>query len=360
MLSSFIKNLDGKLVFPSLIIFSLGALSLFSIDLRLLESQLFFLILAIFTFLIFANLDLKIFPHFDWHFYIFSLFSLLLTFILGTLTRGSMRWIRIGSLNLQPSELVKPLLIVSFASFALKMDFKNLKNILFFIFLLLLPVLLIFKQPDLGSALVVLVFGFSIMLAKGIKKTYFILGAILLLLLLPLSWQILKPYQRQRITSFLNPQDDPLGSGYHLIQAQIAVGSGIFWGRGLGRGSQSQLEFLPERHSDFIFASLAEELGFMGSSILLLAFLLLLYKIFKISQQAQFEFSQLVCLGGAMLLFFQFFVNVGMNLGLMPITGITLPLVSYGGSSLLSTSILLGLIQSAAKNLKRDSMIEIK
>ena len=245
-------------------------------------------------------------------------------------------------------------------SLALYLDFRRFKDILFFLFLLLLPVLLIFKQPDLGSALVVLVFGLSIMFAKGIKKIYFIAGAVFLLLFLPLSWGLLKPYQQQRIFSFLNPQHDPLGSGYHLIQAQIAVGSGLFLGRGLGRGSQSQLQFLPERHSDFIFASLSEELGFLGASFLLLAFFFLLQQIFKISQKSQTEFGALVCLGSGVLLFFQTGVNVGMNLGIMPITGITLPLVSYGGSSLLSTSIILGLIQAAAKNLKRDSMIEIK
>ncbi len=356
----FLKNLNGGIIFPSLVIFSLGLLSLFSIDSNLFKNQLVFFGLALLVFLFFSQLDFKIFAHFDWYFYIFSLLALIITFILGNLTRGSLRWIRISNLNLQPSELVKPFLVLSFSSLALKLDFRRFKDILFFLFLLLLPVLLIFKQPDLGSALVVLVFGLSIMFAKGIKKIYFIVGAVFLLLFLPLSWGLLKPYQQQRIFSFLNPQHDPLGSGYHLIQAQIAVGSGLFLGRGLGRGSQSQLQFLPERHSDFIFASLSEELGFLGASFLLLAFFFLLQKIFKISQKSQTEFGGLVCLGSGVLLFFQTGVNVGMNLGIMPITGITLPLVSYGGSSLLSTSIILGLIQAAAKNLKRDSMIEIK
>lgn len=357
---SFFKNLDGWIIFPAVVIFSLGALSLFSINLRLFESQLVFFILAVLAFLFFANFDFEVFSHFNWYFYVFSLLALLLTLVLGTLTRGSLRWIRIGSLNLQPSELVKPFLILSFSSLALRLNFNKLKHILFFLICLFIPVFLIFKQPDLGSALVVLTFGLSIMLFKGIKKAYFMAGIFLLTIFLPLGWHILRPYQKERLLSFLNPQNDPLGSGYHLIQAQIAIGSGLFLGRGLGRGSQSQLEFLPERHSDFIFASLGEELGFFGASLLLLAFLVLLIHIFQISQKSETDLGCLICQAVAVLIFFQMLINVGMNLGLMPITGITLPLVSYGGSSLLSTSIILGLVQSVAKNLKRDSIIEIR
>lgn len=355
-----LKNLDCFLFAPFLIIFSLGVLILFSINIALFKNQLVFFSLGLVIFFIFSRLDYQIFSHFSWHLYILSVFLLLLTFVLGTITRGSVRWIKIGNLNLQPSELVKPFLILSFAGFASKFDLRKVKNLLKFLALLLLPVFLIFKQPDLGSAIVVLVIGISIIFVKGIKKTHLFLGLILLVLLIPLSWRVLKQYQRQRIVSFLNPHYDPLGSGYNLIQSKIAVGSGQFFGKGLGGGGQSQLRFLPESHSDFIFAGLSEELGFIGGTLIILTFFIFIFHIFNLSKKSVSLFGSLFCAGAGVMFFFQSFVNIGMNLGMLPITGITLPLVSYGGSSLISSLIILGLLQSAAKRLKKGELIEIR
>jgi rod shape determining protein RodA len=354
------KNLDWLIMTALLIIFSLGGLVLFSLDSRLFFNQLIFFILSLIPFFLLASFDYRIFKGFYFYLYGASLFLLLLTFALGRLTRGVTRWIAIGGFNLQPAELVKPLLILAFSSSILRFNLKKIKNIALYLFFLLLPAILVFKQPDLGNSLVLLVIWLAVILQRGLKKKYIFLGLVVFFAFLPLSWRVLKPYQKERIISFANPESDPLDSGYNLIQARIAVGSGQFLGKGLGGGSQSQLRFLPERHSDFIFACLGEELGFVGASFLILVFLILILRILLLSQKSLDIFGSLICIGTAGMLFFQVFINIGMNLGLVPITGLTLPLVSYGGSSLLATMISLGLVQSVARQLKRETLIEIK
>jgi rod shape determining protein RodA len=225
---------------------------------------------------------------------------------------------------------------------------------------LLLPALLVFLQPDLGSSLVLVFSWLGIVFASGVSWVY--LGFLLVPLAgsLPLVWHFLKDYQRQRLLSFLSPSGDPLGAGYHLVQSMVAVGAGRFLGRGFGQGTQSHLRFLPEGQTDFIFASFAEEMGFLGSLILVFCFLLLLWRVLVVALEARNRFGYLVCLGAFSLLFFQTVVNMGMNLGLLPITGVTLPLVSYGGSSLLATFIFLGLVESVARFGRKREVVEIK
>jgi rod shape determining protein RodA len=226
--------------------------------------------------------------------------------------------------------------------------------------LLAIPALLIFKQPDLGSTLVVAAFWWAIFFAADLPLKYFIGTTVAALASLPLVWRFLAEYQKQRITAFLNPYADPRGSGYHLLQSIIAVGSGGFFGRGLGRGIQSQLRFLPESNTDFIFASLAEELGLAGSALLLIAYFLLLKRLLFIARQAPDNFSQLLTVGVFAMMLFQLLVNIGMNLGILPITGITLPLVSSGGSSLLATMISLGLVHNISRQQLPLKSLEIK
>jgi len=209
--------------------------------------------------------------------------------------------------------------------------------------------MLIFLQPDLGSSLVVFIFWLGIAFAAGIPKRLIAGLGLVAAALFPLSWLILKQYQKERIFSFLNPFSDPLGSGYNMIQAMVAVGSGQWLGRGLGRGTQSHLMFLPERHSDFIFASLAEELGFLGGFLLIIVYAFLLWRLLKIASQAKEKYGVLICLGVFSMIFVQVLINIGMNLGLVPVTGITLPLISSGGSSLLATVISLGIVQNIAR-----------
>jgi len=199
----------------------------------------------------------------------------------------------------------------------------------------------------------------GIVFAAGLPVKYLVTGTLALVVLFPLSWNTLKDYQRARLTTFVDPLSDPLQSGYNLLQSIIAVGSGQILGRGLGHGTQSQLKFLPERHTDFIFASLSEELGFVGGILIIGLFTLLLTRVLRYSQNAKDSFGALICFGAFSLITFQVFINIGMNTGLVPITGITLPLVSAGGSSLISTLASLGIVASVSLRLKKQRLFEI-
>ena len=243
-------------------------------------------------------------------------------------------------------------MILSLASFAQKFDLNRKKNLFFYSLITLIPVFLVFKQPDLGSATAITVIGLAIALAAGLSVRHLVSGFLLSILLLPLSFNLLKPYQQERIKVFINPFKDPLGSGYSVIQSTVAVGSGQLWGRGLGHGTQSQLRFLPESHTDFVFASIAEELGFAGSFALLLSYFVLLNRMLVIASKSEDTFAKLIVLGVFSLITFQFTVNIGMNIGIVPITGVTLPLVSSGGSSLVASLACIGLVHSVSRKMK--------
>ncbi|MFH0943047.1 MAG: rod shape-determining protein RodA [Candidatus Beckwithbacteria bacterium] len=347
--------IDWKLILPALIILIIGLAAIFSSAPAIGLEQLIFTVISLVAFLITANFSYSSHQHLVKIYLIGSIILLILPFVFGTLTRGTIRWIQIGSLTLQPSEIIKPFLIIIFSYYLSQAKITSkLKTISSYFSLLLVPAFLIFKQPDLGSTLVIIAIWLGILVAS--KLPFYGLTAIVFLSLFftPLAWNYLKPYQQQRIASFINPYADPKASGYHSIQSIIAVGSGGLFGRGLGHGPQSQLQFLPERHTDFIFASLAEEGGLLGSLTLIIAFFFLLARLLIISQRAPDSFGQLIGIGIFTLIFFQFTVNIGMNLGLLPITGITLPLVSSGGSSLLAIAICLGL----AHNLSRHANIK--
>lgn len=325
-----------------------GLLIIRSIAPNIFLEQLVFAILGLGLFFLFSQIDWRIYPRMAWFFYIASLLMLGVTFIFGTISRGAIRWIQIGGLTIQPSELIKPFLILFFAWFFSDGDRIDFPKIILGGLLLALPALLVFAQPDLGSAIVIGLFWLAMILGAGLGWRWLAAGVGMVLLMLPLVWRFLKDYQRQRIYTFLNPTLDPLSSGYNIIQSIIAVGSGQLFGRGLGMGTQSHLRFLPERHSDFIFASVAEELGFLGVVILLFLFVLLLWRILRVAQNVNDRFAMLVCLGVFAMIFSQSFINAGMNLGLLPVTGITLPLVSSGGSSLMAIMIGLGIIENIA------------
>ncbi len=354
-----LKKIDLLIFFPIIVIFSLGELTLFSIDVNYFKSQLIFFVAGFLIYLFLTSFDSEVFKKFAFLGYIISILLLVLTLFIGRIARGSSRWIYLGNLGIQPSEIVKPFLIIFFAHLGTK-PLDSLKKLFIYLFVLLLPSFLIFRQPDLGSSLMVALAGVTIALFSGVKFFYLILILIGGGIALPLLWRFLKDYQRIRITSFLNPFADPLGAGYHLIQSMIAVGSGGFWGRGLGEGTQGQLKFLPEKHTDFVFASLAEQLGFLGSAILLIAYFLFLLRIFFILKKTKNKFEFLTSVGIFTVFFFQFFVNVGMNLVLLPITGVTLPFVSAGGSSLLSSFISLAIIQCINIRLNDKRAFEIK
>jgi len=353
-------NFDWLILILVLAIALIGLLAVNSTAPDLFWPQFVWFILGLGLFFLFSQINYRTYQRASWSFYLGSVIFLLITFIFGQVTRGTVRWIQIGNFNLQPSEIVKPFLILFFASFFSDEQENNLKKILKSLLFLFLPVVLIFLQPDLGSSLVVVFIWLGMVLAKGIKAKWLLFGGGFLAVFLPLAWHFLKDYQRQRIYTFLNPERDPLGSGFNVIQSMIAVGSGKIFGRGLGRGTQSQLRFLPERHTDFIFASLAEEIGFIGGMVLLGLFFFLLWRILTLARNATDHFAYFICLGVFSLLFIQIFINIGMNLGILPITGITLPLISYGGSSLLSTMVCLGIVSSLSRFKERQEIVEIR
>lgn len=330
-----------------LAIFILQALSLatiWSTYPSLFLTQVSFLLTGILIVFLVSKIDHSILFSVSTACYIVSIILLILTFLVGRNIRGSVRWIDLGFFNLQTSELVKPLLAIFYSSYLAKYQLKKGSHYIYFLLLSLVPVALVANQPDLGSALTILFLPIFLLMVSGHFKQIFIFGTLFLLVAIPLESVLLKPYQKQRIETFLNPYKDPQGAGYNVIQSTIAVGSGGFLGKGVKLGTQSHLNFLPERHTDFIFASYAEEFGLFG----VLVFFFCFYYIFRffiyISGRQKDLGSYLLCLSGFSITFFQFVVNVGMNMGLMPVTGITLPLFSYGGSSLLSFAIFLGFL----------------
>lgn len=354
------KNFDWWVVLAMIVLLLLSLTIVGSVATRLLPQQALYTLFGLFLFFLVSQFDYRIFERFTLLLFLFSLFALFSTFLFGHLTRGSVRWIQVWGFTFQPSELVKPFLILIFASFVSSQKIFNLKSLILNLSLLFLPAFLIFRQPDLGSSLVVILVWGAIIFSSGVAWRWIVGGGILTATFLPFIWQFLKDYQKERIYTFFRPFSDPLGAGYNMIQSIVAIGSGQLLGRGLGRGTQSHLRFLPERHTDFIFASLAEELGFLGAGLLILAYTLLLWRILRIGQSSSDSFGYLICIGAFALIFSQVFINIGMNLGLVPITGITLPLVSYGGSSQVATMISLGLVESVAKLAKPRQGIEIR
>jgi rod shape determining protein RodA len=278
----------------------------------------------------------------------FACIALLLAVLLiGKYAGGSRRWLILGPVSLQPSELVKIAVIIALARYYSK-DAKTsgytLRELVRPLMIIMLPVILIGMQPDLGTAgLVVLIAGFITVFVKIERRSFIYLigsGAIMV----PLIWFFLKDYQKQRILTFLDPDRDPLGAGYHIIQSKIAIGSGMLSGKGYLKGTQNALSFLPEEHTDFIFSVLAEEWGFLGSVTLILLFLILIIWGLNVAHACREPFGTILAVGVTAMIFWQALINIGMSMGLLPVVGVPLPFVSYGGSSVLTTAIGIGLL----------------
>lgn len=348
------KDFDWLIFLPAVILagFSLSLLAFPGEN--FLSSQLLFFIFGFFLFLVFSQIDFSIYKSLGSFAYLLSIILLVLTFW-GPAVRGATRWIEIFGFRWQPVELIKPLMILSFASFFSSRKPSDFKTLILGLAILTTPLFLIFRQPDLGNAIIIAGIWLGIVYVGGLP---FFLGVGVIVIfsgVLPLGWFLLKSYQKARLISFLNPYLDPGGAGYNSIQAMIAVGSGQFFGRGLGRGLQSHLLFLPEHHTDFIFAALSEELGFIGATLVISAYAVLLCRILQIVKNIKNPFASLILLGIFSQIFLQVFINIGMNLGLVPITGITLPLLSYGGSSITATMIALGIVANIGKTVTRAS-----
>jgi rod shape determining protein RodA len=347
---------DWFLIIPSFLLVLISLTIIRSIAPDLVINQILFIFIGFLCFFIFSVLDYELI--FSLHLVGFvSLLALsVITAFFGVLSRGSQRWLLIGQFTFQPSELIKPFLLVTFSVLAVS-QYRHRRLWLFLAGII--PVIVIYLQPDLGTSLVIFIGWASIILSRMSFKMALLILALFSLVTVPVYMFVLRDYQKNRIMTFLDPYKDPLGNGYHVIQSTIAVGSGKLVGRGLGRGTQTQLKFLPEHHTDFIFASISEELGFVGSLTIILLYGVLFWRIYRISQLVTDPKASIFCLSSIALLGFQTFINIAMNLGIAPITGITLPLISAGGSSLISVAINLGIINSVFGTLKNTETLRI-
>jgi len=358
MIVYFLKKLDWVLVVSVLLLCIIGLLSIFSTsfiqDKTFFYKQLIFVIIGFFLMLIFALLDYRLFrnhPRLLLSLYILTNLLLVGVLVFGSNIRGSSSWFKIGIFQFEPVEIAKLVIILILAQyFSLRhIELYRIRHIIASGIYIGIPAILVFFQPDFGSAMILVCLWLGIIIISGIKIKQIIALFLIGLIILGGLWiGILKPYQKERITSFFNPYLDPLGGGYHRIQSVIAIGAGQFFGRGLGHGSQTQLHFLPEQHTDFIFASIAEELGLVGVFLIFVFYFLLFSRIIKIALFSPNNFARLFCIGAAIVLIFQILVNIGMNLGILPIAGISLPFISYGGSNLLVCFVIIGIIQSIA------------
>lgn len=294
-----------------------------------------------------AFIDLRFWLDQAYVIYTLCLILLVVVELFGYIGMGAQRWINLGVINLQPSELMKIALILAIARFfhySEPHEFTKLRTYGVPILLVALPVVLVLKQPDLGTALMLVMVGFCMTFVAGLPWRWLVTGGLSAILAMPLAWQTLRPYQQNRVLTFLDPEKDPLGTGYHIIQSKIALGSGGYLGKGYGHGTQSALNFLPEKQTDFIFAMFGEEFGFIGGVLLLLGYAYLIGYGWYVTGAMRHLFSKFVALGVTSSIFLYVCVNMGMVMGLLPVVGIPLPFISYGGTALLTLLITMGLL----------------
>lgn len=348
LLLKLLERLDKTLTLFVIVLLLISAIVLKSIAPQLFPEYYLVIIGSFVIYILLSNIPFEIYQVFSPYFYLISIILLVFSIILGQVTRGTVRWINIGSFNLQPSEIIRPFLFLYFAFFFSKHPLSLISIAKSFV-LFGIPFFLILVQPSLTVALLT-AFGFlGVLISVGFSKKLLLGSVVSLLLLLPLIYLFLAPYQKQRIITFLNPSMDPYGAGYNTIQSVITIGSGGLFGKGLGRGTQTQLSFLPERQTDFFIASLAEELGFVGVTITGIFVFLLLFRISTYIKNPFSPTSRAFLTAFYLSTLVQVTVNIGMNLGLTPVAGIPLPLLSAGGSSLLATMISLSIAQSGRK-----------
>ncbi len=348
-----VQNFDYLLLTLVLLITGMGIVNLYSAGFNrgggtpLYIKQMYFLAVGLGLMMLTLFYDYRHLEKLGYPIYILSILLLVGVMVAGKTVYGGRRWLLLGPISFQPSELAKIGVILALATYfnrRPRLESMGFKDLVFPGLLVLVPVALIIKQPDLGSGILVALVAGSMIFFAGVRWRTLVSCVLTMGLCSPLIWHFLKDYQRLRVLTFLNPERDPLGAGYHIIQSMIAVGSGQFWGKGFLQGTQSQLYFLPEQHTDFVFSVFAEEWGFIGSALLLLLFTGLALWGLQVARDCKERFGHFLALGVTALIFWQIFINLCMVTGFLPVVGIPLPLFSYGGSSLITTLLGVGFL----------------
>jgi len=355
-----IKNLDYILLISVTLLSVLSVFVMYSTDGGeiLFHTKNHFVKLAVFfPLMIFvAFFNIKFWHNFSYIIYFIVILLLIYVSFFGIKSSGSKRWMDLYLFVLQPSELMKVAIIMCLAKYYHRLKIENVNSftsITIVLSIIIIPTIFVISQPDLGTSILIALSGLIILWLGGIKIKYFIYSFITFLISLPFIISFLKPYQKLRILTFLDPDRDPLGAGYQIIQSKIAIGSGGVNGKGFLKGTQSYLDFLPEKHTDFIFTLFSEEFGFIGSVGLLILYSIIIFRIVRIGAISRSNFARLFCFGYAFAIFIYIVVNLSMVLGLLPIVGSPLPIMSYGGSSMLATMIGFGIVLSAKINHKQ-------
>jgi rod shape determining protein RodA len=360
-----VKNIDYMLILAIILLVCISIAVLSSAthapdtgDYGMVKRQIMWGVISLVVGFIIITVDYNTVGNFAYFIYIGSILFLLLVKIpgIGVVRGGARSWIDLGVSSIQPSEFAKIGIIISFAKFLETREDKldNIKGLIMPLLFVGFPAMLVFFEPDLGGTLVFMAIFAGMIFAAGISYRLILWGIISCIAAIPPAWVFLfEEHQKTRLLVFLNPGIDPLGGGYHVIQSMIAVGSGRLLGKGLHNGTQNKLDFLPEQHTDFIFSVLGEELGFIGAIIVIFLLFFILYRILDAARQAKDRFGYLVVIGVLSMLTFQIVENIGMTIGVMPITGLTLPFVSYGGSSLLANMIAIGMVISVGMRRQR-------
>jgi len=346
-------SIDYVLIFSILVLGIVSMFAMYSTDggefKYHTESHILRFVVFFIMFLILSFVQIRFWHSTSYLIYFFFLFLLIGVKYFGITASGSQRWLGLPFINLQPSELMKIGLILFLAKYYHRIPIESVNRLKFLflpIFALIFPVLLVVMQPDLGTSLLIASGGLVVAWLAGVRVKFFAYSLLVFISLLPIAISFLKPYQKARILTFLNPEKDPLGAGYQIIQSKIAIGSGGLFGKGFLNGSQSYLDYLPEKHTDFIFTLFSEEFGFFGSIFILSLYALIVSRIIKIGNITRSNFGKLYCYSFATAFFIYVVVNMGMVLGLLPIVGSPLPILSYGGSSMMAIMLGLGIVMS--------------
>ena len=349
-----VKNFDYILLICILLLGFISLATMYSTDggQVLFHTKSHFIKLTVFTVMMifFSFINIKYWFSIGYLSYLGIAVLLICTYFFGITSSGSKRWIDLYFINLQPSELMKIFIILCLAKYFHRMKLQNVNSIytiLTSLIIILLPMGLVIVQPDLGTSILIAISGIAVLWFAGVNYKYFIYTLLGFVISLPFIIAFLKPYQKLRVLSFLNPDRDPLGAGYQIIQSKIAVGSGGVFGKGFLKGTQSYLEFLPEKHTDFIFTLFSEEFGFIGSAVLLLIYAIIIYRIVAIGANSRSYFAKIFCYSFGASIFVYITINMSMVLGLLPIVGSPLPIMSYGGSSMLATMTGFGIVMSS-------------